>query len=700
MASIIDRNIPTRELIAKKNWDGVAARLSDLKYLEERVSGGQVYDLLAEMQDAAAGIPARHAAAKVLRVLERGLRENAAFLARRPSATFQCFWNSCYVGEEEAAGPVSGLMGSWRRERDAVWIESHMPATMTAGDNLLIDIVTDAGSCYPVGLALRQDHVAAWFRQQDDTIEQRVWRVQTGEPVVATDAGEWPFPDPSVSPDQRYKATCGGKGGGWGHPIRITDRQTGAEVAAQVDDDHKISGPVFSGDGRFVAAAGDGIEYEGYLYIWELQAGRVRVAPLQCGAHAVAFSPDGRRIATGYSNGLIEILTRASAKVRTSFSAHDEWIALLAFSPDGKRIASITSGGCLRVWDPAVEPTEKKFSPHPDELAEAVFSPNGDRLVTRSMNGTLWLWEGNTGRPIRCLFQLSAMIQEGGYTRQAVYVGDDTIVSVARGGGEWTAGDGVPLTQGRAPIFSRDSIQFTADGKRFALWTRQLFEDVEAVITVHDLWATDSHGEERDGDTHEMSITEDGEIHTRRLPRRVELARIETNATDIDGCAFSSDQRLLAAAGEEGWLKVWDWKTGTEVFSAQIDRRLLRKPTPPNPSAPKRRRKAERVRFVDEDTLAVAVGETHVQLWNFRSGKRLKTAAWEGTLSEYLRQAPYHVVRRAQELCVVSRKTGEEVAWFPCEGKPNTPLDLIAHPNGRAWVGLLDTRLIYFSLAP
>lgn len=316
------------------------------------------------------------------------------------------------------------------------------------------------------------------------------------------------------------------------------------------------------------------------------------------------------------------------------------------------------------------------------------------------MNGTLWLWDGNTGKPVRCLFRSSASIEEGGYTRRAVYVDDDRIVSVAGGGGEWTAADGELLAQGGDPIFSGDSIQFTADGERFARWSLRTFEDEEAEITVHDLRVIDSSNEAKDSGIHEMSMTADGETHTRRLPRRVDLARIKTKATDIDGCAFSSDQSLLAAVGLKGWIRVWNWQTGTEVFSTQVDRRLLRRSTAQQAQAPKRRRRAERVRFADQDTLAVAVGETHVQIWNFRSGKRLKTAAWEGTLTEYLRQAPYHVVRRAQELCVLSRETGEEVAWFPCEGKPDTPLDLVAHPNGRAWVGLLDTRLMFFSLAP
>lgn len=111
-----------------------------------------------------------------------------------------------------------------------------------------------------------------WFRREDSTIEPRVWKVHTGEHVPNANSDELPLPDPSLSPDKLRKATCGGEGGGWGHPIRISDAKTGVEVAAfPVDDDCNISHPVFSKDGTLVAASGYGVDYEGYVYICDYE---------------------------------------------------------------------------------------------------------------------------------------------------------------------------------------------------------------------------------------------------------------------------------------------------------------------------------------------------------------------------------------------------------------------------------------------
>jgi WD40 repeat protein len=670
------------------DWAAVAGKLCDLAYLQARTDEGQAYDLLLEMETAAAKIPANHSAAEALEALVRSLRRNVTAIAQRPALLFQCFWNDCWwrdcAGLDAYAetftgspmlpgeGPVSRLMEAWRAQRAAApWVRSVFPPAETFGDQLLMEIRVDTSAGYVRGLAFREEDISACFRNStEDSLVQWIWNTKTGQPVD----GSWPFPAPSVSPDGRYEAVCGS----WGEPIRIRDKDTGAEVEYTVDEGHNLRTPVFSADGTMLAAAGYGSDFEGLIYFWRVDTGQLKVVQRWSSAEAVAFSPDGRRYLAAYANGLLEICHCKSHKVIQSISAHSQSIDGVAFSDDGKRVASIGGDGFLRIWDLAAKPTERRFAPHADEPAEAVFSPDGGRLVTRSMNGTVWLWDGNTGRPIQCLRRFRGTVQMGGDTWRALYVGNHMIVSMAAGGGVWKSADGERLANIEERVYSSYSIEYTLDGKRFARWCNDSFRE-ETAITVHDVLG----GALEDGDTLQMSMDAEGEIRERRLRRRIALARIETDKTDVAGCTFSMDQSLLAAAGEEGWLKVWDWQTGTEVYSTKMDATG--------------HRNREVVRFVDRDTLVVALDAEHIRLVQIRSGEKSEPIRWAGRLSEYPRRAPYAVDYMGAGFRVVSAENREEVASFPGPSNRQRPR-ITAHPNGRAWVALMEKRVLYFAL--
>jgi len=113
-----------------------------------------------------------------------------------------------------------------------------------------------------------------------------------------------------------------------------------------------INGIAFSRDGRLLATAGN----DGSVVVWDLTR-RVPIGhPLRPGGYsviAVAFSPDGRTLASGVDrdSGAV-VLTRVSDGTLL-YELGGPGTSALAFSRDGRTLAAATLDGRVRLWDPA-----------------------------------------------------------------------------------------------------------------------------------------------------------------------------------------------------------------------------------------------------------------------------------------------------------------------------------------------------------
>jgi WD40 repeat protein len=120
-------------------------------------------------------------------------------------------------------------------------------------------------------------------------------------------------------------------------------------------DSQRIRAVAWSPDGRLIASADDG----GTVHIWNLASKK----PVMIyrghadGLHAVAWSPDGKYIASAagssinyYAENSVRIWDAASGDTIYIYRSHADYVLALAWSPDGQQIASASSDHSVSVW--------------------------------------------------------------------------------------------------------------------------------------------------------------------------------------------------------------------------------------------------------------------------------------------------------------------------------------------------------------
>jgi WD40 repeat protein len=154
----------------------------------------------------------------------------------------------------------------------------------------------------------------------------------------------------------------------------------------------------FSPDGRLLATGG----VDGMVWLWRADRGGKRrgVQAHTSDITSVAFSPDGRLLATGSLDGMARIWETSGLRRLATLSGHTNGVRRVAFSPDGGRVATASLDGTARVWDATSGRELLSLLGHTKEVTAAVFDPSGATLITTSLDGTARSWTvavGHTG---------------------------------------------------------------------------------------------------------------------------------------------------------------------------------------------------------------------------------------------------------------------------------------------------------------
>ena len=240
----------------------------------------------------------------------------------------------------------------------------------------------------------------------------------------------------------------------------------------------------------------------------------------------VAFSRDGKILATASFDGTIILWDGRGFPLGSPLTGHNGAVYGVAFSPDGKTIASCGQDGTVNLWDISQLGTHKTLTVGPDVLLEIAFAPNGKTLACATEEGTVVLLDVAT---------FGEMVTLPGHTGNVHTLAFSPDGKTFVSGGEdkkiifWNFESRTPAgsVEDNHEVFS---VAFSPDGKTLAAGNRVL------EVTLWDVAKRQRSGPPLKG-----------------------------HVDSVFGVAFSPDGKMLLSASLDKTIRRWDVATRTPI---------------------------------------------------------------------------------------------------------------------------------------
>jgi WD40 repeat protein/uncharacterized caspase-like protein len=182
--------------------------------------------------------------------------------------------------------------------------------------------------------------------------------------------------------------------------IKIYELQTGNLVRTIKAHEDSIAALAFSPDGKIIASG----SADKTIKLWDAESG-AELRTLTGHTDKIttlAFRYDGKILASSGDDKTIKVWETESGKELRSIAAHTDGVTSIAFSPNGKQLA----GGSYLVatlWDAESGQPLHEFKGHTNMVTAVAFSPDGKQLATGGFDNLVKLWDAESGKELQTL---------------------------------------------------------------------------------------------------------------------------------------------------------------------------------------------------------------------------------------------------------------------------------------------------------
>jgi WD40 repeat protein len=413
----------------------------------------------------------------------------------------------------------------------------------------------------------------------------KIWNPQNGKLIWDVEATSLKPDSPLRSPDGNLVAS------GTKHvSYEIRDARSGTiiwTIAAHGASDKRIPSP----KGDLVAEGGS--YGDACVKLFDAKTGQLvrRLEGHPGIVYAIAFSPDGRIVASGSGDQTVKFWDARTGKLLNTLFGHTRKVTSLAFSADTKTLVSGSEDDTLKIWDVSDGRLLRSivaYTPGVSGISSIALSPDGTTLIAGS--GTqVKIWDAATGKQLHTLATNEShtsgepggmqMTSCCGSEVRAVAISPDGTLIVSAHDDEtiklWDtrAGELMRTIKSRFPDLR--SVVFSADGRFIASG----YDEGDSRV---DLWSVQSGklAGKLDKDSEyvrSISFSPDGKmIVTGHLADALKLWDAKTGKlirqfkqpfSEDDQVAFSPNSERFASGGENGNVMLWDVRTGKLIWS-------------------------------------------------------------------------------------------------------------------------------------